>query len=71
MTRQLDKEHQALTDNGVRVVRIERGPRDLAAMGPSFMDVRRREATLRTALQTSPARVAEAIVASNREGATR
>lgn len=71
MTRQLDKEHQALTDNGVRVVRIEPGVEDLAAMGPNFMDVRRRETTLQTARRTSPARVAEAIDASNREGATR
>ena len=71
MTRQLDKEHQALTENGVRVVRIEPGAEDLAAMGANFMDVRRREATLETARRTSPAHVAEAIDASNREGATR
>jgi NTE family protein len=70
MTAQLDKEHQALTDNGIRVIRVEPGPEDLAVMGPNFMDVRRREATLRTALRTSPARVAAAAEAANREGAT-
>jgi NTE family protein len=71
MTRQLDMEHQALADGGAKVVRIEPGAEDLAAMGPNFMDMRRREATLETARRTSPARVAEAINASNQEGATR
>jgi NTE family protein len=71
MTAQLDKEHRALADNGVRVIRIEPGADDLAAMGPNFMDVRRREATLATALRTSRTRVAEAIDFSRREGATR
>lgn len=71
MTARLDKEHRALTDNGVRVVRIEPGADDLAAMGANFMDVRRREATLATALRTSHTRVADAIDLSHREGATR
>lgn len=71
MTAQLDKEHRALTDHGVRVVRIEPGADDLAAMGFNFMDVRRREATLATALRTSRTRVADAIDLSHREGATR
>lgn len=62
MTVQLDKEHRALADNGVRVLRIEPGADDLAAMGPNFMDVRRREATLATARRTSATRIQEAMV---------
>jgi NTE family protein len=71
MTARLDQEEALLTERGVRVVRVEPGADDLAAMGPNFLDIRRREATLETALRTSPARVADAIDFSHRQGASR
>lgn len=64
MTRGLDREVAALRAAGVRVIRIEPTAEDLEAMGPNFMDLSRREATLTTARRTTPARVAEAIRAS-------
>lgn len=60
MTRRLDREARVLRDEGVRVVRIEPSERDLAAMGANFMDHRRRERVLETALTTVPALVARA-----------
>ncbi len=65
MTRRVDDETRRLRAAGVRVVRIEPGPADLAAMGANFMDGRRREHVLATALRTAPDLVAEAF---EREG---
>lgn len=63
MTRGLDREVAALRAAGVRVVRVEPGPEELAAMGPNFMDLRRREATLAAARSALPARVERAVTA--------
>ncbi|MFD6065684.1 patatin-like phospholipase family protein [Amycolatopsis lurida] len=65
MTRRVDDETRRLRAAGVRVVRIEPGPADLAAMGANFMDGRRREHVLATALRTAPGLVADAF---EREG---
>lgn len=65
MTRGLDREVALLRAAGVRVIRVEPGPDDLAAMGANFMDVARRPRTLATARRTAPARVAAALRASN------
>lgn len=64
MTRGLDAEIALLEAAGTRVVRIEPGPDDLAAMGANFMDARRRERTLRVAERTAPGRVAAALAAA-------
>jgi NTE family protein len=69
MTRGLDREVAALRAAGVRVIRVEPTAEDLQAMGPNFMDLSRREATVATARRTTPAQVAEAIRASLTEGA--
>lgn len=61
MTRGLDREVAALRAAGVRVVRVEPGPEELAAMGANFMDLRRREATLAAARSALPARVDSAL----------
>lgn len=61
MTAGLDREVEALRRTGVRVIRVEPGPDELAVMGPNFMDVSRREATVAVAQRTAPARVAAAI----------
>lgn len=66
MTRGLDREVALLRQAGVRVVRIEPGPDELAAMGANFMDLRRREATLAAARRHLPGRVAAVAT----EGAT-
>lgn len=71
MTRGLDREVEQLRAAGIRVIRVEPGPDDLAAMGPNFMDLSRRAATLATARRTAPARVAAAIRAADTEGAPR
>lgn len=68
MTSGLDKEIGALRAAGVRVIRVEPGPDELAAMGPNFMDLSRRAATLAAARSAVPGRVAAAIAAT--EGAT-
>ncbi|MFJ9388307.1 patatin-like phospholipase family protein [Nocardioides sp. NPDC101246] len=61
MTAVLDREVARLRDAGVRVVRVEPGPAELAAMGPNFMDLGRREATLAAARRHLPGRVAAAL----------
>ncbi|AVV44676.1 patatin-like phospholipase family protein [Streptomyces sp. ID05-04B] len=61
MTRTVDAEELRLRAAGCRVVRIEPGARELAAMGPNFMDLRRRPATLDVSLRTAPDRVKRAI----------
>ncbi|OIJ26587.1 patatin-like phospholipase family protein [Nocardioides luteus] len=65
MTAVLDREIARLREAGVRVIRVEPGPAELAAMGPNFMDLGRREATLAAARRHVPGRVAAAL-----EGAT-
>lgn len=66
MTAGLDAEVACLRAAGIRVVRIEPGSAELDAMGPNFMDLTRREATLAAAREHVPGRVAAAL-----EGATR
>ncbi|MFI5624258.1 patatin-like phospholipase family protein [Nocardioides sp. NPDC051685] len=65
MTAVLDREVARLRAAGMRVIRVEPGPEELAAMGPNFMDLGRREATLAAARRHVPGRVAAAL-----EGAT-
>ncbi|MFE1593910.1 patatin-like phospholipase family protein [Nocardia sp. NPDC058705] len=67
MTRGLDREVALLRAAGTRVIRIEPGPGELAAMGPNFMDSARRPATLAAARRDVPARLAEAIRTAHRE----
>lgn len=54
MTTRLEAEVEALQHAGVRVIRIEPTLAELEAMGPNFMDVRRREATLDAAAAALP-----------------
>ncbi|SDW42810.1 NTE family protein [Amycolatopsis xylanica] len=54
MTRRLDDEVRRLRAAGSRVIRIEPSQRDLDAMGANFMDGRRRERVLDTAMSTAP-----------------
>ncbi|ANN18432.1 patatin [Amycolatopsis orientalis] len=65
LTRRVDAEARRLRAAGVRVVRIEPAPADLAAMGANFMDGRRRDHVLATASRTAPGLVADAF---EREG---
>jgi len=60
-TMRLDLEEAALEADGTRVVRVEPGPEDLAAMGVNPMDYRRRRDVALTSLATSRERVAAAI----------
>lgn len=57
MTRGLDREIALLETRGTRVIRIEPGADELRAMGPNFMDLRRRPATIEQAKRSLPARV--------------
>ncbi|MEV0063034.1 patatin-like phospholipase family protein [Nocardia sp. NPDC050718] len=68
MTRGLDREVALLRARGTRVIRVEPGPAELAAMGANFMDSARRPATLAAARRAVPARVADAIRTSAVEG---
>ena len=61
MTSVLDREVARLREAGVRVIRVEPGPEELAAMGPNFMDLGRRGATLAAARRHVPGRVAAAL----------
>lgn len=61
MTRTLDAEVALLRASGVRVLRLDPGAEDLAALGPNFMDYRRVAGVLETALRTSKAAVRHAI----------
>ncbi|HET7736202.1 MAG TPA: patatin-like phospholipase family protein [Nocardioidaceae bacterium] len=61
MTAGLDREVAALRAAGVRVIRVEPGAEELEVMGPNFMDLSRRDATLAVARRTTPERVADAI----------
>lgn len=49
MTRRVDREVALLEAGGITVIRLEPGPAELAAMGPNFMDLARRPATVRVA----------------------
>lgn len=53
MNRRLDAEIALLTSTGTRVLRVDPGVEDLAAMGPNLMDPRRRERTFTTSLRTT------------------
>ncbi|WP_336083120.1 patatin-like phospholipase family protein [Nocardia sp. SSK8] len=64
MTRGLDREIAQLRAAGTRVIRVEPGAVDLAVMGPNFMDIARRAATLEIARRTAPTRVAAAVRAA-------
>ncbi|MFD3747288.1 patatin-like phospholipase family protein [Nocardia sp. NPDC058633] len=68
MTRGLDREVALLRSAGTRVIRIEPGPAELAAMGPNFMDSARRPATLAAARAVMATRVAEALRADGSAG---
>lgn len=61
MSRGLDAELAALAATGTRVVRIHPTQPDLDAMGANFMDLRRRDDVLATALRTSPVQVRAAL----------
>jgi NTE family protein len=61
MTAGLDREVAILRAAGIRVVRVEPGVEELAVMGPNFMDLSRREATLAAAREHVPGRVAAAL----------
>ena len=60
MTRILDKEVALLQEAGKRVVRLEPGPEDLAAIGSNMMSTRRRTRVLDMALKTAPGSVRQA-----------
>jgi NTE family protein len=69
MTAGLDREVAALRAAGLKVTRVEPGASELAAMGPNFMDLRRRPATLAAARSVLPATVAAAVARSDRKPA--
>lgn len=62
MTRTVDAEVAALRAAGTRVLRIDPGPEDLAAMGANFMDGRRAARVLETSLRTSRAAIRDLTV---------
>ena len=61
MTKVLDREVALLEQQGARVIRIEPGAGELAAMGPNFMDRRRVPATLAAARAAVPATIEKAL----------
>ncbi|MDP2229138.1 MAG: patatin-like phospholipase family protein [Moraxellaceae bacterium] len=61
MTAIVDREVASLEAAGIRVVRLEPGPDDLAAFGFNMMDPNRRRLVLATALRTAPGAVARAL----------
>jgi NTE family protein len=69
MTIGLDREVTTLRAAGIRVIRVEPGREELDAMGPNFMDLTRRDATLIAARKAAPGRVAAAIRTADTEGA--
>ena len=66
MTRGLDREVALLRAAGTRVIRIEPSLEDLHAMGPNFMDLRRRAAVLETADRNATDLVRTALTAGGR-----
>lgn len=61
MTRVLDREVAQVEKAGTRVIRIEPGAAELAAMGPNFMDLARRDATIAEAARQLPHTVERAL----------
>lgn len=61
MTSIVDREVAQLRDAGIRVVRLEPGPEDLAAIGFNMMDPRRRLHVFETAERTAPVAVRTAL----------
>lgn len=61
MTTRLDAEVDLLTKAGVRVIRIEPTVTELDAMGPNFMDLRRRGATIAAAAAALPTTISTAL----------
>ncbi|KAA1419289.1 patatin [Nocardioides humilatus] len=61
MTAGLDAEVATLRAAGISVIRVEPGVEELEVMGPNFMDLSRREATLAAARQHVGRRVAVAL----------
>lgn len=61
MTRGLDRETAQLEASGARVLRVEPGAAELRAMGPNFMDLSRREATLAAARMALPTTIEGAL----------
>lgn len=57
MTRRVDREVALLEARGVRVIRVEPGPGELAAMGANFTDARQRGATLAAAREHLPSSI--------------
>lgn len=64
MSRRLTDEVATLEQAGVRVLRIDPGPAELAAAGPNFMDGRRRLRTLESALRNGRQTVRDALAAT-------
>lgn len=58
MTKRVDSEVARLEAAGIRVIRVEPGRAELDAMGPNFMDLGRRPATVRVARAELPRRIA-------------
>lgn len=61
MTGIVDREVSALRQAGVRVIRLEPGPQDLAAIGFNMMDPARRVRVFETALRTTEDAVQQAL----------
>ena len=64
MTRGLNREVATLRAAGIRVIRVEPGAVELAAMGPNFMNLSRRPATLAATRHVIATRVANAVRSS-------
>lgn len=61
MTGVVDREVAALRRAGIRVIRLEPGPADLAAFGYNLLDPARRLGVLTTAQRTAPGTIARAM----------
>ncbi len=61
MTAIVDRECAALREAGIRVIRLEAGPDDLAAIGYNMLDPSRRLRVFETALRTGPGAVQLAV----------
>lgn len=67
MTGILNREVRALEQAGIRVVRLEPGPEDLAAFGSNMMNPRRRRRVFDTAVRTAKDAVADALLGFREE----
>ena len=63
MTGIVDREVASLKQAGIRVIRLEPGPRDLTAIGYNMLDPGRRTQVFDTALGTSKVAVRQALLA--------